>query len=182
MYQCLLSSKPEILTAISHILLLILVSVVSVLFPRFPISRISSVCTFFTASISIFMSWTVLFIFFTCLIVFSCISFRNLFIYFLFKGFYHLPKIGLKVISLCSSCARISRACFSRIAGLWWYRIALALVHCILVLSFNHLVVPEASSPLKMQAELWARKWSAEDRAHIIATGCASGDPLATLS
>jgi len=47
-----LSSVPEVLYVVSFILL---VSVV-LLFPRFSISRITSICVFFIASISIFRS------------------------------------------------------------------------------------------------------------------------------
>ena len=57
-----------------------LASVVPDLFPRFSASRISSACGFFLASISTFRSCTVLFIFFTCLIVFSYIYLRDLFL------------------------------------------------------------------------------------------------------
>ena len=64
----------------SCILLAMLISLAPVLFPRFSISRIPSVCVFFIASISIFSSWRVLFISFTCLIVFPCISLKDLLI------------------------------------------------------------------------------------------------------
>ena len=74
------SSMPEILSSISYILLVMLASVVSVLFTRFFISRISSVCVFFIASITTFRFYTVLFNSFTCLIVFSFISLRDLFV------------------------------------------------------------------------------------------------------
>jgi hypothetical protein len=37
---------------------------------------------------------------------------------------------------------RISRICGNRIAGLWWFHIALGLVDCALKLSFRHLVFP----------------------------------------
>jgi hypothetical protein len=45
----------------------------------FSISRVASICVFFIASIFIFRSWTILFIFFTCLVVFSCLYLRDLF-------------------------------------------------------------------------------------------------------
>ena len=61
-------------------------------------------------------------------------------IYFLFKGLYHLYKIGFKVIFLCFSCVRISRAFCSRIAVLDRCHIALDFVDCVLMLDFIHLV------------------------------------------
>jgi hypothetical protein len=74
----MVSSMPEILSSISCILLVILASVVPVLVLRFYISRVVSFCVFASVSISIFRSWMVFFISFTCLIVFSCISLRDL--------------------------------------------------------------------------------------------------------
>ena len=78
----LVSSTSEFLSSITCILLVMLASVVTVLFPRFAILRISSVFIFFIASISTFRSCTVVFISFTCLIVFSCMSLRDLFVSF----------------------------------------------------------------------------------------------------
>ena len=46
--------------------------------PRLSISRIPSVCVFFVSSIYIFRFWIVLFIYFTCLMIFSCISLKDL--------------------------------------------------------------------------------------------------------
>ena len=66
----MVSSTPKIYSSITYILLVILMSVGSVLFPRFSIFRIASVYVFFIPSVSTFRSWTVLFTFFTCLIVF----------------------------------------------------------------------------------------------------------------
>jgi hypothetical protein len=75
----MVSSTPEILSSISCVLLLMLVSVVPVVFPRFSVSRSSSVYDFFIASISIFRSCTVLFISFTYLTVFSWVCLRDMF-------------------------------------------------------------------------------------------------------
>jgi hypothetical protein len=75
------SSAPEILSSISCILLVMLASMAPGLFPRFSKSRVVSLCDFFIVSSSIFRSWMVLFISFTCLIccliVFSCNSLRD---------------------------------------------------------------------------------------------------------
>jgi len=54
--------------------------VISDFFPRFSISWFASICVFFFVSPSTFRSWTTLCNSFTCLIVFSCISLRELFI------------------------------------------------------------------------------------------------------
>jgi hypothetical protein len=126
----------EILSSIPCTLLVMLVSVVPVLFPRFSIFQIPSVCVLFVACTSIFSSCTLSFIVFSYLIISSCISLWDLFIsfkslnlfesifwylfkvfiHFLFKGHYHLYKIGCMVIFLCFGCVRISRACCSWVA------------------------------------------------------------------
>ena len=50
----MVSSRAEIFSCISYILLGMLASIVPVHLPRFSISRIPSICVFFIASISIF--------------------------------------------------------------------------------------------------------------------------------
>lgn len=113
---------------------------VPVVLLRFSISKVPRVCIFFIASFTICRYWIVLFIFFNCLILFSCI-FKG-FINFPFKFPYHLHKIGFKDILWCFNGVRISRACYSRISGLWMYHIDLVLLDCILMLAFSQLVIP----------------------------------------
>jgi hypothetical protein len=73
----MVASAPEILSSISCILLVILASMTPDLFPRFANTGVVSLCDFFIVSSSIFRSWMVLFISFTCLIVFSYNSLRD---------------------------------------------------------------------------------------------------------
>jgi hypothetical protein len=76
----IVSSRPENLSSIFCILLVILTSVKSDLFPMFSISKFPSICVFFIVSTSTFRIWTALFNSFTFLIVFSYISLRDLFV------------------------------------------------------------------------------------------------------
>jgi len=62
------------------------------------------------------------------LIVFSCISLRDLFISSL-KVSINSVRLDLRSF-LCSSCDRISRTCWSRIAMLWRCHISLAFCDC----------------------------------------------------
>lgn len=47
--------------------------------------------------------------------------------------------LGFKVVFLCFSCVRMSRACCSNIIQLFWCCIALAIVDCVLMLALSHL-------------------------------------------
>jgi hypothetical protein len=76
----MLSSAPEFLFPISCILSVMLASITPDLFPRFSISRVVSLCDYFTVSNSIFRSCMILFNSFTCLVVFSCNSLRDFYV------------------------------------------------------------------------------------------------------
>ena len=71
-----------------------------------------------------------------------CLCFPGLFfkgfVHFLRKSLIHLHKIGFKVI-FSFSCVGISRACCSRVAGLWWCPIVLGTADCVLALAFSRL-------------------------------------------
>lgn len=83
-------------SSISCILFGILDSVVPVYFPNFCISMVASVCAFFTASISIFMSSTVLFIYFTCFPI--CLYF------FIYSFLFYRPLFLCILLHLYKSC------------------------------------------------------------------------------
>jgi hypothetical protein len=79
--QCFLRYLLYLRFYLFYLLSLVLVMLASMtldLFSRVSISRIVSLCDFFIVSIFIFRSWVVLFNSYTCLVVFSCISLRDL--------------------------------------------------------------------------------------------------------
>ena len=131
-YHLCLSFSLQLLCFVGDVVSIVL------LLSGFFTSRIVSDCHFFIVSISIFRSWTVLFICYTCFILFPCIPLRDLFDSFL-KASYHLYQIGFKVISLCFSCVRISKTCYNRLAVLWRCHIALAFVDQVLLRAFSHM-------------------------------------------
>jgi hypothetical protein len=51
------------------------------LFSRFSISRVVILCDFFIVSVPIFRHWMVLFHSFNCLVVFSCNSLRDFYVF-----------------------------------------------------------------------------------------------------
>jgi hypothetical protein len=76
----MVSFIPEILYAISCILLMVLSSVAPVIFPTFSISRVASICDFFL--LFLFPLWVLdCFVQFFHLFVFFCISLRDIFVF-----------------------------------------------------------------------------------------------------
>ena len=71
---------PRILYSISHILLVIFASVTPDILSKLSISWVSTFCCFHIVSISNYSSKTVLFNSFTCSLIFSSISLRDLFV------------------------------------------------------------------------------------------------------
>jgi hypothetical protein len=69
----------EILSSSSCILLVMLASIVTDLFPKLSISGVASFYVLFIVSLPIFRSLNIFFNYFSCLILFSCISLRDLF-------------------------------------------------------------------------------------------------------
>ena len=94
-------SMPEILSSVSAALLALFAWVAPDLFPRFSISSVASIYDFLIVSISIFRTWTTLFNYFTCLIVFSYISLRDLFVSSL-RASTRLPVFWWCLITLAS--------------------------------------------------------------------------------
>lgn len=112
--------------------------------------------SFLVAPVSIFKPWTNLFIFFNCswffspqfswcslrvidsLQFFNCSfhNFSNGVIHFLHRDLYHHHQVGFKVafFFLCLSNVRLSRACYSEIAWLWW-----SSIYWLLLFMFLHL-------------------------------------------
>jgi hypothetical protein len=136
-------------------------------------------CAFFNASIFIFRSWTLLFIFFTyfvlscislrdlflsplrdciCSTMFSCMSLRELFMSTL-MACNCLYKMEFKVRILLFRYVSVSMACCSRRTGFWWCQITLASVAYVLLFTFLHLVgsgqgIPNCSRPPQREMEV----------------------------
>ena len=71
--------------------------------PLMLISRVVFLCVFFNVSISVFRSWIVLLNSFTCLIVFSCISLRDLLVSSLRASTYLLVFLCISLMELFMS-------------------------------------------------------------------------------
>lgn len=76
------------------------------------------------------------------------------FIHALFKGLYHLYRIGFKSLFFCFSFISISSISDIRIAGLWCCHVALDLVDCALMISFRHLFSTDVGYMILMAAGL----------------------------
>ena len=79
----------------------------------------------------------------------SCIALRNL---FLFKGFYHLYKIGCKILFLCIGCVRISRACCRS----WVLKASYCLFFLLILFFWRPLAIWMALVP---GYSFWGRYW-----------------------
>jgi hypothetical protein len=103
--------------------LVMLASVTLVLFPRFFIYRVVSLCNIFIVSISSFRFWMVLFNFFTCLVLFSCNSSRDFCVSSLRASSYVLLFFLKRVIYVLKfsiiimRCDFKSESCFSGVLG-----------------------------------------------------------------
>lgn len=129
---------PEIISSIIFALLAVLLSLLSFLgfpSPRFPEFVFSLLLHLPFADIGLFYSFS------SPVWFYFPVYLRDL-LFSPFKGLYHLHKTGFKDILLCFDCVRISRACYSRIPGLWICHIDLVLFDCVLMLAFSQLVIP----------------------------------------
>ena len=106
----------------------------------------------------------------------SCVSLRDLFICF-FKGVYRLHKIEFKIILFCFSYIRISRAYCSRISEIWSCHIALAVVDCVLMLTFSSRVVSGASKPPEKQGRFVSKQVECRVQGEICSAVCGLRKP-----
>ena len=131
-------------------LILILVSVVPVRLPRFPISSLPSVCVFFITSISFFKSWSVSLTFLACFfLIFFCYlweisSFHLIFVcylhffmavvHLLFMFLYHFHIVPFKVDFFYFFWRRVFKSTCCMIPGIWCCNVAFQIVGGILAL------------------------------------------------
>lgn len=80
---------------------------------------------------------------------------------------------------MCFIFIRLSRACCSRLAGLWWCYNALDIFDCVLMLSFRYLVFPGVAWIILMTARLLGKAERAMGQTIEVrkpdSAGCASG-------
>lgn len=99
----------------------------------------------------------------------SCVSLRDLFIFFFFKGVYRLHKIEFKIILFCFS--------YIRISGIWSCHIALAVVDCVLMLTFSSWVVSGASKPPEKQGRFVSKQVECRVQGEICSAVCGLRKP-----
>jgi hypothetical protein len=146
----IISSMPEILPPMSCVLLVVLsfpllipsLGIPSLVLPQ---SVLSLLILFPFSDLEQFYSFPSL------IWLYLSVSYKGC-IHFLFKGLFHVPKTTYKVTLLFLSFARISMVYCDWITVLWWCCVALALIDCVLKLTFSHLVIAGTSSLLGMQS------------------------------
>ena len=110
-------SASEILSSISCILLVILRSAAPDFFLGFPFPGLPP---FVFSVLCLYLSLVLgPFVHFTHMPDDIFLYFFERFVHFLFKGLWHLYKVGFKVTFLCFSYVRLPRTCCSLVAVLW---------------------------------------------------------------